>query len=157
MGVIRRVVTVTPVMAAGPAAFGANDQVGAVNTVSNAAPSTGGTVEIESLSIIDKGKQSQAFDLFFFDVRPTLASADNAPFDMTDANLAASYKGHIRVVAGDYANCANASVANPKIQGLFIKALSATKDIYCVVVTRGTPTYSNGDLVINIGLKQGSS
>lgn len=157
MGVIRRVVSVTPVMAAGPAAYAANDQVGAVNTITNAAPSTGGTVEIESLILIDKAKQALALDVFFFDVSPTLVSADNAEFEMTDANLAAAYKGHIKIVAGDYATTKNASVANPKIQGLFLKSLPATKNLYCVVITRGAPTYSNGDLVLQIGLKQGSS
>lgn len=156
MGVIRRVVSVTPVLAfAG--AYTANDQVGSVNTIADAAANTGGTVEVESLVIIDKAKQSLALDLFFFDVSPTLISVDNGEFEMSDANIAAAYKGHIRVVAGDYAATKTASVANPKIQGLYLKALAKTKNLYCVVVTRGGPTYADGDLVFRIGLKQGSS
>jgi len=156
MGIIRRVITVVPVVAAG-GAYSINDQVGDVNTIDNAVPSTGGTSEIESLIIIDQAKQALALDVFFFDVLPVLASADNAEFEMTDANLLASYKGHIKVVAGDYATTKSASVANPKIQGLLIKSLPSTKSIYCVVVTRGTPTYAVGDLVFHVGLKQGSS
>lgn len=156
MGVIRRVVTVTPVLASA-GLYAANYQVGAVNTIRDAAAATGGTVEIESLILIDKAKQSLALDVFFFDVSPTLVSADNGEFEMSDANLAAAYKGHIKIVAGDYAATKTASVANPRIQGLLLKALAATKNLYCVVVTRGAPTYADGDLVIRIGIKQGVS
>ncbi len=154
MGVIRRVITVTPVLAVA-GAYGANDQVGLVNTLANACANTGGTVEIESLSVIDKAKQSKAFDLLFFDVLPVLDVIDNGAFSMSNARMAAGYKGHISVAAADYITSANATMANPKNQKLLLKAIPASKSLYCVVVARGTPTYANGDLVINVGITQG--
>jgi hypothetical protein len=156
MGFIRRAISKTLSM---PNAGGytANDQVGGANTLSNACASTGGTVEVESISVVDKAKQSLALDVFFFDSSPTLASADNAEFEMTDANLLAQCKGVVRVAAGDYSASKNGSFAQVRNLGLFLKALASSKDLYCVAVTRGAPTYADGDISLIIGCKQGTS
>jgi hypothetical protein len=156
MGVIRRVVSFTPVLA-NAGSYSANDQLGAVNTLDNSCADPGGTVEIESLVVLDSAKQSLALDVLFFDVLPVLASADNAEFEMTDALFNAGFKGVIKVVAGDYIAQKNGSAANPKNQGLFIRAVDASKKLYCVVVTRGAPTYALGDLIFRVGIKQGAS
>jgi hypothetical protein len=154
MGVIRRVITMTPVLTVA-GAYTANDQVGAVNTLAGAAAATGSVAEIESMSLVDKDKRNQALDIFFFDEIPVPISVDNGAFDMTDARMGTGFKAAIRVVAGDYMDAANCSVVNLKRIGALVKALASSKDIYAIVVTRGTPTYAAGALVFNFTFRQG--
>ncbi len=156
MAIIRKVIEVTPVMATA-GAYADGDQIGLGNTISNAAFDTGGTVELESVTLIDKAKQNAALDLFFFDETPTLVNADNGAFDMTDANMADQCIGTLKIAATDYCDAANSSVATVKNAGLFLKAAPATKNLFMVVVSNGTPTYANGSLVFKLGIVKGSN
>ena len=114
--------------------------------------SRGSVSILYSLTVIDKAKQNVELDLFFFDQLPTIASSDNAAFDLTDANMALSCVGVVNVPSSAYKNSSSNSCASVLNVGLAIKCGSTdvTKagDLYVVAVTRGTPTYaSTSDLV----------
>ena len=113
-----------------------------------------------SLSVIDKDDQGQAFDCHFFASEPTVTSAKNAAFNMTDANLeSAGYLGKVSIESGDYYNMANNQVASKANLGLAIKNTIAKAGtdfdaVWCVLVSRGTGTYTASGLVLRFGILQ---
>lgn len=146
---IQQINTVTPVITA--AAYSAGDQVGDIMTLSSVVRQDTntqlGTAMLTSVSIIDKAKQSAAMTLWFFKTSPTLASTDHAAFNLTDANLAASFIGTVSVGAS-YASSTSNSVSSTSNLNLAVFNSSGGKDIYCVAQTTGTPTYvSTSDLI----------
>lgn len=154
-----KVISFVPTITATP--YSAGDTVGTVNAITGATfpdgPYTGsgsgdvrGVSTIGTISVIDLAKQNVALDLFFFNQSPTV-SADNAAFNMDDAN-AAHYIGHVTIATTDYANCTDTSFVCLKAVGLIVSPIDDT--IYCVVVARGAPTYAAGALTIKVGVYQ---
>lgn len=147
-------VSATPTITAG--AYSADDALGD-EMVLNVGIRDSGSADafvIQSISILDKAKQSIALDLLFFDDTVTPA-ADNAAADFTDAQLASNFLGHVSIVAADYAALNDNSVATKRNVGLQLKQETGGTDakIYCYAVTRGAPTYaSTSDLVIKFDL-----
>lgn len=142
----------TPTLLGG-LAYTANDQVGAVNTLENAVADTKGSVELESVVVVDKAKAKQALDIFFFDEAPTLVSADNTEFELLDSEMLKCI-GVVSIAAGDYADSKNSAIACKRDISLILQAARKSKSLYCVLVTRGTPTYAVGDLSVKLGLLQ---
>ena len=147
-------VSATPTITAG--AYSADDALGDEMVLDVGIADDGKTdaFVIQSISVLDKAKQSIAFDLLFFSESVTPA-ADNAAADFTDADLASYFLGHVSVASGDYAALNDNSVATVRNVGLQLKQESGGGDakIYCYAVTRGAPTYaSTSDLVINFDL-----
>lgn len=143
---------VTPTLAVA-GAYAANDQVGGINLLANAIDSTGGQAVVRSLVLLDAAKQSIAMDVLFFDELPVVTSVDNGAFTLTDAHLLDKCIGSISVAAGNYVNTANSSVATVTSTGVVLQAKAKSKDLYCILVTRGAPTYAAGDLKIILGLE----
>lgn len=152
MNIFYKVAQVTPVMA-NAGAYLAGDQVGVVNTISDAALDTMGAVKLDSVVLIDKAKQKQPLDIFFFDLAPTLSVADNGVFSITDAEMLKCV-GVVSILAADYADSAANSVATKTQLGRIMQAYRMSKDLFCVVVARGGATYASGDLVFKFGLVQ---
>lgn len=155
-----KIVEVTPTIST--SAYTAADQIGGIQTLSNAVlsdPEARGGV-LQTIVIVDKAKQKSAIDIFFFKELPTVASSDNAAADITDAEMASKCIGVISVVAGDYADLANNSTASVENVGLVLRStpnadLATANSVYAVAVSRGTPTYgSTSDLVFKYGLLQ---
>ncbi len=147
-------VSATPTITAG--AYSAEDALGNEMILDVGIKDDGKTdaFVIQSISVVDKAKQSIAFDLLFFDDSVTPAS-DNAAADFTDAQLVANFLGHVSIAAGDYAALNDNSVATKRNVGLQLKQESGGGDgkIYCYAVTRGAPTYaSTSDLTIKFDL-----
>ena len=150
----RRVIEVTPALANFASAYAANDQLGIVNTLANALSDEKGISKLVSVSILDKAKQKKALDVFLFDASPTLVSADNDEFEMTDANMLKCI-GVVKVDAADYSDNKNSAVATIQNLNLMLQGVAASTSLYCVLVTRGTPTYgAAGDLVVKLGFDQ---
>jgi hypothetical protein len=144
--VIKHVVEVTPTVST--SAYTANDQVGGLMTLDGAAPGKGAGTVLNSIVIVDKASQAAEIDLYFFDESPTVASSDNAAADVTDAEMVDKCIGHVTVVAGDYAALAANSTACVRDIALSLKPRASTT-LYCLAVTRGTPTYgSTSDLTL---------
>jgi len=143
------ILTVTPSLnVAG--AYAAGDLVGQKNTIASAVRVSGGRGTILSVTIADKAKQAAALDLVFFGADPTGTTfTDNGPFTPVDADLL-KIIGHVAVLASDYSQFADNAVATRVAVGLMFEASVST--IYMAVVSRGAPTYTDGDLQIKIAL-----
>jgi hypothetical protein len=164
MGAIRsysKVFTITPTITSTP--YSAGDTVGTVNTLSGATFKQGpdgaggsdqdrGVCTIGSISVIDTEKESVELDIFFFSQSPTIP-ADNAAWELNAAN-SAHYIGHVTIETTDYVNSTSRSFACVRGLGLIVSPEANESDLYCVVVTRGTPTYAAGSLILKIGVYQ---
>jgi hypothetical protein len=136
-------------------AYSAADQVGVVMKLSNAVADAGGTALIKSISVVDKDKQAASLDILFFDEEPTNAVADNAAADIADSELIGKFLGYVNVPAASYGVLANASVASVQVERLLKSAKAGSKDLWVLVVSRGTPTYPTAEaLTLKIGLQQ---
>lgn len=126
--------------------YSSGDQVGTPIQVDNMCTNEGGTGTLLSLSIVDatiSGAQVD-LDVFFFNQNPTVTSADNTAFSMTDANAASQYLGHVSFSSADYKVSALQSFISAKAIGLGLASTGTGRDVYAVVVSRGAPTYING-------------
>lgn len=160
-----KIIAITPVVSTTPA-YSAGDQVGGLNLVSEFANHDGGCGILQSLSVIDKGKQKAALTLLFFDDVPTIASIDNGAFDLTDAQMSLSCLGFVLVPTANYQDSSSNSIATVTNIGLLLRSKAGKnavalpsgttpRDIWCVIMTTGTPTYvSTSDLVIKLGIEQ---
>lgn len=146
-----RRISQTPVVTAG--AYSANDAVGGLLTFVDATgqmnPSQAGL--IESVVIIDRASQNAVTDLVLFSETFT-ATADNAAFDPTDADLS-NCIGFVTV--SGYASFNDNSVGVAKNVGLPLPA-AGNGAIYGQLVTRGTPTYvATDDISVIITVVRG--
>lgn len=139
--------TATPTITAG--AYVANDAVGGLLTFANAARSSGGSIIIEGITIVDEASQAAALELVLFDQTFT-NTADNAAFDPTDADLA----NVIGVIAvSTYYTFTDNSVATRFGLGLACK-LSGTS-LFGQLLTRGAPTYvATDDITVILHVTQ---
>lgn len=151
-------VSATPVIQA--AAYASGDQLGAIFELPNALDDSSGTGGILSVTVVDKAKQKAAFDLLLFSAKPTVVSADNAPLDISDADMADKFIGKVSVVIADYSDLANCSVASVTQVALLLNAVKdqnnlGGRSLWAILQCRGTPTYtSTSDLVLKIGVIQ---
>jgi hypothetical protein len=104
-------------------------------------------------TIIDKALQSASLELWLFDDLMTPPN-DNAAWTVSDAD-AAKLVGVIPF-STYYASAANSVAMGTIANGIlpFKVAGAALKALYGCVVTRGTPTYATGDLVIRLLIVQ---
>lgn len=78
------------------AVYADGDRLGTVITVANAGISNGRGGLITNPRVVDAGDSNFSIEMNFYKVNPTVTSADNAAYDVTDANLAtAVYIGTI--------------------------------------------------------------
>lgn len=159
-----RLIALTPIITAG--AYLANDQVGGLLILSDILGGDRGHALLQSLAVIDKASQNAPLSVFFFDDYPTLVSADNDAFQVSDSEMALKCLGAVTVAATDYQASSANSVATLRNIGLLLKgnngsaggliAGTTRKDLFAVVKTTGTPTYASvGDLTFKFGLESG--
>lgn len=145
------VVEVTPTVSTTPA-YTAADQIGGIQTIRGVNENAGAdTCILSSVTILDKGAQKSALDIFIFDELPTVTSSDNVAVAISDAEMEKAV-AHIVVLAADYRDIGStSSVAHLRNLNLLVKPV-ASGTVYAVVVARGTPTYlSTTDLVFKYG------
>lgn len=149
---IAKVITVTPTIEA--AAYGDADRLGSIMTLSDAFAAGKGTVELSSITVLDKAKQKSAIDVLFFSELPTVASADNAALSITDAEMA-KYIGRVAIPAAGYEDTADSSDTTVRNIGLVMQAAAGSTSLYAIVQCQGTPTYtSTSDLTLKFSLVQ---
>lgn len=151
---------VTPTISSG-VAYASGDVVGAALTFTGAAAFNGGSGRITNAILTDRSTQAAPLELWIFQASPTLVGADNAAFDITDANLETAVPlGVIQFV--NYFSTASGRVSQGTVNGMalgaaplhYICGASATS-IYGALAVRGTPTYgSTADLVVSLVLEQ---
>lgn len=152
--------SVTPTISSG-VAYATGDVVGAALTFTGAASFNGGSGRVTSAVLTDRSTQAAPLELWLFQVSPTLVGADNAAFDITDANLeAANLIGIIQFT--NYFSTASGRASQGTYAGQplgsapmhYVCGASATS-IYGALAVRGTPTYgSTADLVVTLILEQ---
>ena len=145
-------ITQTPTITAG--AYAAGDAVGGLLTFADAVRTNGGGGIVSKVVIIDDAAQLAPLDLVLFNQTFT-ATADNAAFDPTDADLQHCI-GYIDIAATDYANFNDNAVA-AKSTGLRMPypiILSGTS-LFGQLVVRGAPTYAaTDDLTIKLTIER---
>lgn len=83
----RRTVRKTATPTNATSGYVATDYIGADLVIANAARVSGGSGRVTGANLISKTVVANAYELWLFENDPTIASADNAPVDITDANL----------------------------------------------------------------------
>ena len=132
------VLTVASVVSAG-AIYAAGDALGGRLDLTSAVRVSGGTGIIQGITIIDLDQERAEIDIVFFNQAFT-ATADNAAFDPSDADLA-NCIGFVKVLSSDYANFNDNAVATLNGIGMPFKCEGSTT-LYAQMVVRGTPTYT---------------
>lgn len=145
---ITKVVNITPTISASPA-YTSGDQLGGIMTLTDVirqdSNTSIGTSMIASINILDKGLQSAAIDIWFFNQSPTVTSTDNAAFSLSDANLVAQCIGAVSI-GTSYSTSALNSVStnsNLNIPVQVVSTATAPTNIYAIAIVRGTPTYTS--------------
>lgn len=151
--VISKIIEVTPVISTG--AYSALDQIGGIQTLTDATEKFNYAVRLNAITIIDKDKESAGINFYFFDELPTVASVDNGALDITDAEMADKCVGRFAVAAADYTNLNASSMATAKVAGDGLLLTTKSSVLYVVAQTIATPTYTAvNDLVFKYHLIQ---
>jgi hypothetical protein len=144
-------------------AYATGDHMGTLMTVSGVADLSQGAVRIMTLDVIDKDKQAAALDVLFFNASPTVASSDNAALDISDAEMASKLVGIVSVASADYKAFSSNSVACLRGLDLVVQPAASTLpngpspsqvNLYAILCSRGSPTFSATGLQLRIGLEQ---
>ena len=144
------VVAVTPVITAG--AYHAKDAVGGRLEFMNAVRVSGGSGVLHAVTIIDNDSEAAALWLVLFN-QAFVASADNAAFDPSDADLL-NCIGAINIGTADYVAFNDNSVAQVRSTGLPFK-LTGTTTLYGQLMCVATPTYTAvNDLTVKVHILQ---
>jgi hypothetical protein len=147
-------VQITPTI--NTAIYASGDELGTLQTITNAARFTGGGGFVRSITVLDKTQaQRSAIDVLFFDRSISVAGNNNA-FAPSDADMA-NCLGVVAIATGDYntawAGTPTNSVAT-KLVVDFPFVCSATS-LFALAVVRGTPTYtSTSDLIFSYTIEQ---
>lgn len=136
--------------------YAAGDALGALLTFANAARVAGGGGTITKIVITDEDQELAPVELHLFD-QTFGATADNAPWDPSDADMA-NYIGYVDVAATDYADFVDNSAA-AKASGLRMPfdydLVAAGTSLFGQLVVRSTPTYTaEDDITIKITVRR---
>jgi hypothetical protein len=130
------------------AAYTAGDQVGGLQTLTGAVSDAADrSVTLTGLTVIDRDAEGAALRVYFFRAAPTNSSANNAAYNLSDAEAASLLIGFVDIATGDYVadsgfKMACKSVNIPLISTDQDTELKYTGKIYAVATTSGTPTYT---------------
>jgi len=130
-------VTETPVVTVG--AYHAKDAVGGLLTFENAASAYNGGGIIRKVTVINHAGVADVLNLVLFD-RTFTATADNAAFDPTDADLL-NCIGRIAIAATDYEVLTDNAVATVLCDFPF-KLVALGSSLFGQLQCEATPTYA---------------
>ena len=136
--------------------YAANDVLFATTAITGVTRANDGRANLVSITGIDKSKQNPAITLLFYQTNVTSAAANaaNALSDADQANLL----GTVDIPAASWKTWANNSticLSGATAPNLLLEAASGTTTVYVVgILTAGTPTFANGDLVFKFGVVQ---
>ena len=144
-------IIVTPTITAG--AYAAGDAVGGLLTFAQAASIYKGDAILTKIVIIDDAMQDAILDLWLFDQTFT-PTADNDPFDISDADLQ-NCVGVLHIVAADYEDALDNSVATVECEFDFTLVATGTSLFGQLVNPTDTPTYAAiDDLTIKLTVRR---
>lgn len=133
-------------------AYSDGDVLAATQVVANALRKIDGTGVLQSLVIVDADDQGVGMDLIFLRANVSVGSENSAP-GPADADFDSAYLGKVAVSASDYTDWGGVRTATLRNVGLFLKSVSASRDLYLAAVVRGgTPTYTASGLKVKLGI-----
>lgn len=137
------VVVVTPTIDTN--AYTSGDRLGSIQEITNVlrqdVASSKGIATLKQIAITDLASQKADIDLLFFNALPTVASADNAAIDISDAEIV-KFIGSVSVGAA-YIDTASNSVSTTIVDpGLKVYSASGTS-VWVVAVIRDSATYGS--------------
>jgi hypothetical protein len=133
--------------------YASGDLIGGKLTLTDACLEVGSEATLVSVTIGDLDKQNQPLDVIIFNSDPSGTTFTNdSALDVADADLP-KICGSVSVVAGDYADFADSSVATKTNIGLVCEAVGSD-DLYACIVSRGTGTYTESALNIKLTFYQ---
>lgn len=133
-------------------AYTAEDNIGGINTITNALRTSGGTEVLIDVLIWDKDDQKAALQIDYWDASPSGTYTNDA--GQVIAGDSAKWLGTVEIAAGDYKTTGAVAKASIKNIGLVLKG-DASRDIFFTIKTTETPTYtSTSGLIVSHGLLQ---
>lgn len=146
------VITVTPTVLNNDA-YDASDLLFDSAEIAGAVRTVGGCAFLESVTLLDKADQKVALNLVFANAATDFGTLDSAP-DPDDTECA-TVVGIVPVAVADYVDLGGAAVATVKNLHLLLKAGAATTSLWVAGINgAGTPTYTTGALVLQLGFLQ---
>lgn len=131
--------------------YASGDLVADTQVIDNAAVGPGGTVVLNSATLIDGADQKVALYLVFLNGDTSLGTENLAP-SISDANAASSVIGMVPIAVTDYVDLGGVAVATVDGIGLLLQATPTSADLYVGVVnSSGAPTYAADDLTLKLG------
>ena len=112
-----------------------------------------GTSVITSLTLADLDDQGAAIDVLFFRSNPGSLGIRNTPLSITQTQ-AEECLGWVPIGAADYTDLGTRRVATVRSVGLVVHPTNSTS-LWVALVSRGTPTYVTGRLLLKVGLLRG--
>lgn len=139
-------ITQTPTV--GTAAYVAKDAVGGLLTFANAARASGGSIIVDSVTVVDKSQTMLVLDLVLFNVTFT-GPTDSSVFDPTDAELLTCV-GVVPITTWTDFN--DNSVAHRS--GLGLNIVLAGTSLFGALVARSAGSLTNGDIQVIVTVTQ---
>jgi hypothetical protein len=140
---------VAPAITVTAGAYHANDDVGGVLTLANAARVSGKGTTLTRVSILDAANQKAQLEMLFFGATPADSTFTDNAAPVIHANDVAKFVGRVTVYASDYLVVGAKAVAC--IANIGLAMIPAATSLFYVILTPGTPTYAaTGDLGISL-------
>jgi hypothetical protein len=133
------VITITPTVEA--TALDAGDVAFDATLITGASPTIGGTVSLETITIIDLADQGAEMVLVFMSSAQVLGTLDSAP-DIDDTEVLAVV-GVYKILTTDYIDLGGSKVATIRNLGMVMKT-TTTANLWVGGFIAGTPTYGAG-------------
>lgn len=130
-------------------AYSSGDVVGGLVNL-GALRAISATAVLKSLVVLDSANQKAALTILLFSGLPAGTFTDNGALVLSAADLALVV-AKVNVLASDYETVASRAIAQLDLS-LVLKGLDGTRNLYMVIVTTGTPTYTALCLKIRFGI-----
>ena len=152
----RRTKVISASVSPSATAYAAGDLVGGLITFEDVIEADYGGGLIVHSSIVDLAKQSAALKLMLFNGSLSTGTGttltDNEAADIGDSDIKDKYIGHLTFTTGEYVVLSDNSAATNAEQISFY--LPSGRDLYGVLVTQGTPTYTSGEVItVKLGIE----
>lgn len=140
---------ITPTITSG-SAYSAGNCVGGLLTLPLSYTSSGLTLFLNDLIVIDKSNQKVAYTILFFSANPIAGTYTDkvATALSTDVSLIV---GQVLIATADYTSTNSIGIADKTAINTILQNTESTQSLYMVVTTTGTPTYtSTSDLTFKL-------
>lgn len=133
-------------------AYTAADVLFDTTEIVNASPYSGGTVLLDSLTVLDKDDQTAAaMTLFILDRNVSLGTINSA-ISITDTN-AEAILGVVSVADTLFTDLINSKLASVKNIGLLCRPNGSSRSLWVAASTAGTPTQTASGIVLRFGFR----